>query len=162
MSRVSWRWYDHARDAEQVKRLHAEMEARIGRRFDLPDFAPHKIDIDGNQYETQRPILGVVVGETNGQVTHGLYGEAEVEMAAIGCSPLSARDARGAEALLLPTFMAYDLRIARAFLPSTMLTPGKNGRPSPMARTLKSMGFTQENDVMKQWFRWLATEKEGS
>lgn len=162
MSRIHWRWYEHEKDAAAVKVLHAKMEARLNHKLDLPEFAPHGIFIDGTEFKTQRPVLGVIVGETNGEITHGIFAEAEVEICAIGCNPLPARAARGAEQLLLPTLKAYDLRIARCFIPSTMLTSGTNGRPSPMARTLKSLGFTEENDVMKQWFRWLATEKEGS
>lgn len=150
MSRVSWRWYDHGHDEQAVKELHSQMEDRIGRKMDLPEL-------------DRRPVIATVIGETNGRITHGVFAEVEAEICAIGPNVLPAKEARGAENLLLPVLNYYDLRIARSFVPAAMLTPGRNGRPAAMARMLEGMNFTQENESMKQFFRWLATEeKEGS
>lgn len=149
LKHIEWRWFNRDTDMEAVTALHGQMEKRLGRNMDLPEL-------------DRRPVIASVVGETNGLITHGVFAEVEAEICAIGPNILPASEARGAEHLLLPALRYYDLRIARCYVPSAMLTAGKRGRPAAMARMLKGMNFTQENETMKQWFRWLATEKEGS
>lgn len=142
---IKWRFYE-ARDEAAVLVLHAQMEKRIGCELDLPPL-------------DQRPVIATVVGETNGVVTHGLFLEAEVEVCAIGANPLPAKEIRGAVELLMPILEHYKIRIARAFVPTSMVE-GKRGRRGAVGRILDKMGFTQEENAF-QFFKWLIPNPRG-
>lgn len=145
-SRVQWRWFERARDAEAVAQLHAQMEQRIGTKLDLPVL-------------DERPIIATVVGETDGVVSHCIFLEAEVEVCSASPNVLTAKDAQGAVEMLMPVLDMYRIRIARAFIPSLMLE-AKGKRKSPLARTMDKLGFTRENASVSQFFRWLATKEQ--
>lgn len=122
------------------------MEKRVGQALDLPNL-------------DQRPVIATVVGETDGVVTHGLFLEAEVEVCAIGANPLPAKELKGAVDLLMPVLRHYQIRIARAFVP-TALIEGKRGRLGAVGRILDKMGFTKETNAM-QFFKWLIPNPKG-
>lgn len=139
-----WRDYEPT-DKEAVEKLHHQMEARLGRQMDLPDL-------------DAQPVLIAQVGLVDGVVTYCVYAEAEIEVCAAGCAPLSAKQMAPAVKRLSEVAASYKLRIARCFVPQSMLKPtkrGKNKRPSPLARTLKKLGLAREKQTMVQFFRWL-------
>lgn len=146
---MSWRLYKES-DQEAVLALHAKMEERIGRKMDLPDLL-------------SEPVICAVVREEHGVIAHCIFLEAEVEACAIGEKPLSPMDLKEAVAqYLLPIAKHYKLRIVRAFVPATLLIGRRNGRPGPIPRILKKIGFKQENDTLVQFYRWLVDEKTSS
>lgn len=142
---IKWRDYE-PRDEAAVKALHAEMEAKIGRKLDLPDL-------------DKQPVLVCQVGETNGVVTHGVFAEAEVEVCAIGINPLSAKEMKPAIKRLTEVAQGYNLHIARCYVPVQLLEPNKRGRKSAISRMLGKIGFTEETGELKQFFKWLVPPK---
>lgn len=145
MTEIAWRDYE-PRDKEAVEKLHHQMEARVGRKMDLPDL-------------DAQPVLIAQVGVVDGAVTYCVYAEAEIEVCAAGCAPLSAKQMAPAVKRLTEVAAGYNLRIARCFVPQSMLKPTKRGkkvRQSPLARTLKKLGFRREKKSrMTDWFKWL-------
>lgn len=146
--KVEWRDYEPS-DKEAVIQLHREMEARLGRKMDLPD-----LDL--------QPILIAQVGLVDGVVKYCVYLEAEVEACVAGCSPLSAKQLAPAVARLKAVADSYRIRIVRCFVPQSMLSSRperewveKPWRPTPLERTLKALGLKREDKSMAQFFRWL-------
>ena len=142
---MSWRYYDpqkYPTDKEQVEALHAQMEERIGRKFDLP-----ALDAD--------PVIVSVVRVVNGQITNCVFLEAEVEAQALGETPIRSREMQAmVERFLMPEVRRYHIRLTRSFVPVNML-PGKKDRPGAVPRLLKKLGFTREGEQFAQFFWWL-------
>ena len=82
---VIWRPYRQSdiyhRDLDAVVRLHAETEAALGRRMQLPDLM-------------KPPILEAWVAERDGIVVGGAYAEAIVEPVFVGRDPVVTASAR--------------------------------------------------------------------
>lgn len=142
-----WRPYDPDRDKEAVENLHHAMEARIGRKMDLPDLSTE-------------PIINAVVYEDGGAILHCMFIEAELEACILSEKALSAKRANEAiTKFLLPAAQRYRLRIVRAFVPANLLLK-ENGKQGAVPRLLRKLGFTRENETVVQFFRWLVPQDE--
>jgi hypothetical protein len=144
---IKWRDYDHDTDYEAVVILHKKMQERVGRDFDMP-------------HPNQRPVLLCMVGETDGVITHVVYGEAEMEICAMGEDPMPAEELAPVVARFHEVAQKFALRIARAFVPRSMIQKA-NGRPSAIARILKSNTeqFHQDSDALVPFFYWIPPGK---
>jgi len=140
--KVVWDDYQPS-DKEAVEKLHNEMCLKCGVIFDLPDL-------------DKEPILIAQVGRVNGVVKFCTYLEAEVEVCVAGSSPLSAKQLAPAAKRMTDVAASYNLRIARAFVPESMLKPTKKMRWSAIERTLLRLGFRRENGAMVQFYKWLS------
>lgn len=140
MSEMKWRFYEE-RDKEAVETIHAQMENRVGRKLDLPDLF-------------EEPVIVAVVLEIDGVVTDCIFAEAEAEVCATSSTVLSPEKLQGAIDLMMPVLKGYRLQIARAFVPTRLLTQRKN-RPAAIERLLNAIGFTKENESVTQFFKWL-------
>lgn len=149
MTKIQWRLAE-PRDEAALRELHAEMERRLGAKLDLP-----------NLFE--EPVVACIVGETNGIVTHGVFGEAEVEICAIGVNPLAPREALEAETYLLSLLDRFRIRMVRAFVPTPFLKRRKRGRKAPVERLLVAMGFRREQTrFVTQFYRWIRPPQDGT
>lgn len=138
---IHWRDFDPELDYEAVCLLHMQMEKKIGRRLDLPN-------------PGERPVLICVVGETSGEVTHAVLGEAEMEVCAIGPNPLPRNEIYPVMRRLTEVAQFYHIRLARSFVPKQMLV-APNGRPAPIARILKHANFVHDKDALAQFYHWV-------
>jgi len=138
---IVWRDYE-PEDEAAVRTLQFAMEERVGRKMDLPDL-------------DREPVVVTQVGLTDGVITHCLYAEAELELCAAGIAPLSAEQMEPAVKRMREVADLYKIRIVRCYVPEVMLTKSKRGRDSAIERMLKKLGFTRENESMRQFFRWL-------
>lgn len=142
-----WRPFDPERDTAAVERLHHAMEARIGRKMDLPDLSTE-------------PIINAVVYEEGGAILHCMFIEAEIEACILSEKPLSSKRAKQAiDKFLMPAAQRYSLRIVRAYVPANILLK-KNGKEGAVPRLLRKLGFTRENETIAQFYRWLVPQEE--
>lgn len=148
MTPIEWTDY-HPSDHAAVEELHREMEAKVGRKMDLPDL-------------DSRPILIAMVGRTNGKITHCLFAEAEMEVCAAGTHPLAPEQIAPAVQRITEVGRFYGIRIVRCYVPAVMLESPRKGRKPAIERMLRRIGFTKEKKSMTQFFKWLVTAEEPS
>lgn len=149
----SWRWYDperHPGDPEAVSRLHHAMEKRLGCQLDQPDLG-------------KAPVIAAIVREAkDGEITHCLFLEAEVEACLLAETPAPlAEMKRAVDEMLLPILAGYKIRLARSFAPTAALASRRNGKSTPVERILRRLGFTKEDASIQQFFRWLVKPESG-
>jgi len=148
-------------DTEAVKDLHCAMERKVGRKLDLPDLM-------------SEPVIASIVGETKDEITHAIFIEAQIECCSASANPLTAEDLKAAIEMLMPVAQGYNIQIARCFVPTSVINNSKTrwqlfmewlritfgmrvkpNRPMPIERTLDAVGFTKENETVKQFYMWL-------
>lgn len=139
----NWDLY-RAEDADAVRALHAAQEKRIGRKMDLPDLM-------------EKPVLLALVRRTEGRVSHVIYLEAEVEVCALGETPVPESDWDKVSDVIQVFLVRRGIRIARAFVPEAFLEVkrGAKSRPSPLAKVLERVGLTRDKGPLVPFFRWL-------
>lgn len=151
---MAWRLYN-AKDKPETDALHARMEARLGEELDLPQL-------------DERPVLIAIVREHKGVITNAIYLEAVAEVGTMGECALPRKEWARAAALLQQTCAAYNIRIARAFVPRQALADqpherewsGKKFKEKPIGRILKYLGFGRENvSKLVPFSKWLAPRK---
>lgn len=150
MTEVQWRDYED-NDYEAVVLLHEKMQRRVGRDLDLP-------------HPGQRPVLICQVGETNGVITHAIFGEAQMEICAMGETPLVPEQLAPVVRRFHQVAQFYHIRLARAFVPKQLLdTP--DGKAMPIRRILESdtVNFTEDKGtkgVLVPFFYWIPPQPE--
>lgn len=132
-----WRWMEE-KDVDSVKALHGEMEARLGRKLDLPNLL-------------ERPVVASLVKEVDGRIVSMVFMEAELELCTATSTALSREDVARVDELFLPVAQMYGIRMVRAFVPKELLQDGPRFR-----RTMKAAKFTEDTDAMAPFFRWVA------
>jgi hypothetical protein len=144
MKRIEWSLYQ-PEDWAWVLAMHVTQEATLGRQMDLPDL-------------NERPIISAYVGRRNGKIVACVFGEAELEVCALGSAPLSKKDIQDVSARMIRDAQFYYLRIARAFVPVQALRGKK--RP-PVKRILTAAGFTEVDETMVDFYRWIPKKRKG-
>jgi len=139
---IRWRLYDPKTDLEAVCVLHLEMERRVGRTLPLPDLM-------------EEPILATIVAERDGKIIYALFLEAE--MCAIGNEVVPYEDFIEGEAYLVNLCHRLRIRMARAFVPKTLLNAPEE-KPSAIQRTLEAARFTRDNDSLAMFYRFFPIE----
>ena len=141
MNRIVWAPY-REEDYLWVVALHVEQERMLGRQMDLPRL-------------NERPVISAYVGRQDGKIVACVFMEAEVELCALASSPLAGADIQNVAALLTQDAQRYQIRIARAFMPVQS--------PPSVKRILTSIGFTESDETMTDFYRWIpqAQEVEG-
>lgn len=140
--KIHWRLYNPETDLEAVCVLHLEMERRVGKKLPMPDLA-------------DEPILATVVGVKEGKIVYALF--LEVEMCAIGNEVIPVEEFVEAETYLVNLCHNLKIRMARAFVPKTLLNK-VDEEPSAIQRTLEAAHFTRDNDSLAMFYRFFPTE----
>jgi len=141
-SEANWDLY-RPEDADAVRAHHEEQERRIGRKMDLPDL-------------NEKPVLLALVRRVGNEISHVIYLEAEAEVCALGRGTIPEDEWDKLAAALTSFLMRRKIRIARAFIPETMLEVerGAKRRTSPLGKALKRVGLKRDRG-MAMFFRWL-------
>ena len=130
--------------------MHIDQEIALGRQMDLPDL-------------NSRPVVSAYVGRRNGKIVACVFGEAELEICALASAPLSRRDIQNVGIRLIRDAQFYQIRLARAFVPVQALRrDGKQRKKPPIRRILETAGFTEVDETMVDFYRWIPERKEVS
>jgi hypothetical protein len=137
-----WRPYEE-KDRAEIVALHEAMQRRLNCVFDIP------LRLE------ERPVLNSQVRVVDGKITHCVFIEAEVEVCSLGEDPLPAKEWVIPAKRLAEVCAAYEIRLARAFIPAAAL--GTSRRGSAVERILKRFGFVREDEkAYAQYVRWVA------
>jgi hypothetical protein len=134
MNRIEWAPY-REEDYLWIVALHVSQERMLGRTMDLP-------------FLDRRPVISAYVGRQDGRIVTCVFMEAEVELSAMSSVPLASADVENVAAMLMRDAQRYQIRIARAFMP-VQASPA-------VKRILTAAGFTESNDTMTDFYRWIA------
>ena len=149
MTKIEWRHFT-IEDWPYILAMHIDQELALGRKMDLPNLA-------------ERPVVSAYVGRKNGKIVACVFAEAELEICALGASPLAKKDVEEVSKLLIRDAQYYQIRLARAFVPVKALKPKRRAwrkdRPAPVARILEAAKFTEVDETMVDFYRWIPQAK---
>jgi hypothetical protein len=138
MKRIEWAPY-REEDYPWVLSMHVEQERMLGRGMDLPDL-------------NERPVISAYVGRVDGKIVACVFAEAEIEVCALAEKALPKADIQNVAALLTKDAQRYQIRLARAFVPTQA--------PKAVKRILAAAGFTEVDESMTDFYRWIP-QREG-